>query len=86
MDRNTYTRVGLSRHNGVLTVRYTNDKNRERVLTRGGQTDIMFINLPQPERVEDCICVLLDYADRSTNEELKKCVQTEAERLGFVFN
>ena len=85
MDRNSYTRVGISRNKGVLSVRYTNDRNREKVLTRGGHTDIMFITLDQPERVEDCICILLDYADHSTNEELKNCVQNEAERLGFVF-
>jgi hypothetical protein len=85
MDTNTYAFVGLSRRNGTLSVRYTNDRNRARVLAKGGHTDIMFLPMPQPERVEDCVCVLLDWVETNGRDDLMGTVQAEAERLGFVF-
>ena len=85
MDTNTYAFVGLSRRNDILSVRYTNDRNRARVLAKGGHTDILFLPMPQPERVEDCVCVLLDWAEANPCEEVLATVRAEAERLGFVF-
>lgn len=86
MDTNLYTRVGMSRgRDGDLAVRYTNDANRERVLAKNGHTDIFFLDLQQGERVEDCVCVLLDEVEVLDNFELYDVAATEAERLGFVF-
>ena len=83
----TYTFVGVSRKNGELAVRYTNDKNRARVLAANGHSEIMFIALPQAERQEDCIDALMTHIERKelVDAELMTVVQAEAERLGFVF-
>ena len=85
MDRNTYTFVGVSRHpNGELAVRYTNDRNRARVLDKNGHTDILFLPLDMPERVEDCVSLLMDYVEDNERLDLLDVVRAEAERVGFV--
>lgn len=85
MDRNTYSYVGVSRHpNGVLAVRYTNDRNRARVLAKNGHTEILFLELPQAERVEECVDLLMTYVEDNEALELLDCVRAEAERVGFV--
>ena len=82
---NTFTFVGVSRRDGELSVRYTNDKNRARVLEANGHTDILFVPLTQPERQEDCIDALMTYVEKNEKVELLDVVRIEAERLGFVF-
>ena len=85
MDRNSYMYVGVSRHpNGELAVRYTNDRNRSRVLAKNGHTEIMFLELDMAERVEDCVSALMDYVEDNERLDLLDCVRAEAERVGFV--
>jgi hypothetical protein len=85
MDRNTYTFVGVSRNPaGVLAVRYTNDAGRARHLARVGHTDIVFLALDMPERVEDCVSVLMDYVEDNERVDLLDVVRDEAERVGFA--
>jgi uncharacterized Fe-S radical SAM superfamily protein PflX len=85
MDSNTYTFVGVSRHpNGTLAVRYTNDRNRARVLTKNGHTDILFLELDMPERVEDCMSALMDYVEINERLDLLDVVRDEAGRVGFA--
>ena len=85
MDRNSYMYVGVSRHpNGELAVRYTNDPNRARVLARNGHTDILFLEMSMPERVEDCVSALMDYVEDNEAVDLLDCVRDEAERVGFA--
>lgn len=85
MDRNTYTFVGVSRHpNGTMAVRYTNDRNRARVLAKNGHTDILFLEMNMPERVEDCVSALMDYVEDNEAVDLLDAVQAEAARVGFA--
>ena len=85
MDRNSYMYVGVSRHpNGDLAVRYTNDRNRARVLAKNGHTEIMFLEMAMPERVEDCVSALMDYVEDNERLDLLDVVRNEAERVGFV--
>ena len=85
MDCNSYMYVGVSRHpNGTMAVRYTNDRNRARVLAKNGHTEIMFLEMTMPERVEDCVSALMDYVEDNERLDLLDCVRAEAERVGFV--
>lgn len=85
MDRNSYQYVGVSRHpNGELAVRYTNDRNRARVLAKNGHTEIMFLEMNMPERVEDCVSALMDYVENNEAVDLLDVVRNEAERVGFA--
>jgi hypothetical protein len=85
MDRNTYTFVGVSRHpNGTLAVRYTNDRNRARVLAKNGHTEILFLQLDIAERVEDCMSALMDYVENNERVDLLDVVREEAARVGFA--
>lgn len=85
MDRNTYTFVGVSRHpNGALAVRYTNDRNRSRVLFKNGHTDCLFLELEQAERVEDCMDALMTYVEVNERLDLLDVVREEAHRVGFA--
>ena len=85
MDRNSYMYVGVSRHpNGTMAVRYTNDRNRSRVLAKNGHTEILFLEMPMAERVEDCVSALMDYVEDNGRLDLLDCVRAEAERVGFV--
>ena len=85
MDCNSYLYVGVSRHpNGALAVRYTNDRNRARVLSKNGHTEILFLELDQAERVEDCMSALMDYVELNERLDLLDVVRDEAGRVGFV--
>ena len=85
MDRNSYMYVGVSRHpNGEMAVRYTNDKNRARVLAKNGHTDILFLEMPMAERVEDCVSTLMDFVEDHERLDLLDVVREEALRVGFV--
>ena len=44
----TFTVAGVSRLNGVLTARFTNDDNRMSVLVKNGHTDVQLVKLPRP--------------------------------------
>ena len=48
MSKKTYTRAGISSTRGVARFRFTNDLNRELVLSRAGDTDIQFFELGEP--------------------------------------
>ena len=85
MDRNSYMYVGVSRHpNGTMAVRYTNDRNRSRVLAKNGHTEILFLELDMAERVEDCVSALMDYVEDNERLDLLDVVRDEAARVGFV--
>lgn len=85
MDRNSYMYVGVSRHpNGELAVRYTNDRNRARVLERNGHTEILFLAAAQPERVEELVDLLMNYVEDHERIDLLDAVRVEADRVGFV--
>jgi hypothetical protein len=85
MDTKTYTFVGVSRNpEGVLAVRYANDAGRARHLARVGHTDIVFLAMDYPERVEDCVSALMDYVEDNEAIELLDVVRDEAARVGFA--
>lgn len=85
MDRNTYKFVGVSRNPaGVLAVRYANDAGRAGVLRRNGHTEILFLEMDQPERVEDCMDALMDYVEINERLDLLDVVREEAHRVGFA--
>lgn len=74
--------VGVSEHNGTVKVRYANNKNRIRTLTKNGHTNVFFIELAGAELKEDCIDQLLK-ADLP-NQAAEQAVRKEAEELGFI--
>lgn len=79
--------VGVSRHpNGEFKVRYANDAARARHLERVGHTDVMFIEMEQPEHKMDCVDSLLDWAENNADTidgEVIQVIADEAEALGF---
>ena len=84
-DKSTYKFVGVSFYRDQWAVRYTNDANRARVLEKNGHTNVRFIELDEPSRVEDCVDVLLSASEFAEEFEVYGAVIAEAERLGFVF-
>mgnify|MGYP006283510555 CR=1 FL=1 len=85
MDTSLYRFVGVSKGpNGRFAVRYTNDKNRERVLVKNGHSEVMFLEMEQPERVEECMDALLTYVEQNLAFEYAEAVKAEAVRVGFV--
>ena len=83
-DKNLYKFVGVSCNKGAYAVRYANDANRSRVLERNGHTNILFIELDEPSRVEDCVDTLLGAPEFAEDIAVWAAVTEEAERLGFV--
>jgi hypothetical protein len=77
-----YTLVGVSEHKGKIKVRYANNMNRVRTLTKNGHTNIFFLELKEAEIKEDCIDQLLE-ADLP-NEASLEAVRKEARELGFL--
>lgn len=53
-----FQKVGYSTHNGVMKIKFTNDKYRERALERAGQQDINLFDLPEPMNKLDAIAWL----------------------------
>ena len=85
MDTKTYRFVGVSRNPaGVLAVRYANDAGRARHLQRVGHTDIVFLEMEQAERVEDCMDALMNYVELNERLDLLDVVREEAGRVGFA--
>ena len=86
MARESFKFVGVSNLNGKVKVRYTNDKNRAKVLTRNGHTDVEFLGLSFDGFQEDCVSILLDngfHTSESYSEAVREAVKTEAKKLGF---
>jgi len=80
-----YRFVGVSRkEDGVLAVRYASDAGRARALERVGHTDVMFIDLGQPEHPEEAIHALMDYVEANERVDLLIPVYDEAVRVGFA--
>lgn len=85
MDRKTYKFVGVSRNpDGVLAVRYANDAGRARHLQRVGHTEVLFLEMEQPERVEELMDALMDYVELNERLDLLDVVREEAGRVGFA--
>lgn len=86
MARESFKFVGVSNLNGKVKVRYTNDKNRAKVLVRCGHTDVEFLALPFDGFQEDCVSLLLDnnfHTGETRSDAVRQAVKTEAARLGF---
>jgi hypothetical protein len=86
MARESFKFVGVSNLNGKVKVRYTNDKNRAKVLARCGHTDIEFLGLSFDGFQEDCVSVLLDnnfHTSEARPESVREAVKAEAKKLGF---
>jgi hypothetical protein len=86
MARESFKFVGVSNLNGKVKVRYTNDKNRAKVLIRNGHTDVEFLGLSFDGFQEDCVSVLLDnnfHTSESYSEAVREAVKSEAKKLGF---
>jgi hypothetical protein len=80
-----YQFVGVSRNEfGQLAVRYASNAGRARALERVGHTEVMFIDLGQPEHVEEAVHALMDYVEDNERIDLLEVVRNEAERVGFV--
>ena len=79
--------VGVSRHpNGEMKVRFANDAGRVKVLARNGHTEIQFIEMDFPERKEDCVSSLMDWAESTADEidaEVLAVIAEEARECGF---
>lgn len=85
MDHKTYKFVGVSRNpDGVLAVRYANDAGRARHLQRVGHTEVLFLEMEQPERVEELMDALMDYVELNERLDLLDVVREEAGRVGFA--
>jgi division protein CdvB (Snf7/Vps24/ESCRT-III family) len=85
MDRKTYKFVGVSRNpDGVLAVRYANDAGRARHLQRVGHTEVLFLEMEQPERVEELMDAMMDYVELNERLDLLDVVREEAGRVGFA--
>ena len=81
---NTFTFVGVSKHNGEFAVRYANDKGRAKVLERNGHTNVRFIALAQAERDIDAVDALLREDFICEDLDIAQAVAAEGMRLGFV--
>jgi hypothetical protein len=80
-----YQFVGVSRNEfGVLAVRYASNAGRARALERVGHTDVMFIDMGQPEHVEEAVHALMDYVEDNERDDLVTVVYDEAIRVGFA--
>ena len=80
-----YQFVGVSRNeDGVLAVRYASNAGRARALERVGHTDVMFIDMGQPEHPEEAVHVLMDYVEVNERVDLLTVVYDEAVRVGFT--
>ena len=85
MARESFKFVGVSNLNGKVKVRYTNDKNRAKVLVKNGHTDVEFLGLSFEGFQEDCVSVLLDNGFHTSDypEAVREAVKAEAKKLGF---
>ena len=80
-----YQFVGVSRNEfGVLAVRYASSAGRARALERVGHTEVMFIDLGQPEHVEEAVHALMDHVEDNERIDLLPVVYDEAVRVGFA--
>jgi hypothetical protein len=77
--------VGVSRNElGQLAVRYAGSAGRARALERVGHTDVMFIDMGQPEHVEEAVHTLMDWVENNERVDLLTVVLDEARRVGFA--
>jgi hypothetical protein len=77
--------VGVSRNElGELAVRYASSAGRTRALERVGHTDVMFIDMGQPEHVEEAVHTLMDWVENNERVDLLDVVLAEARRVGFA--
>ena len=59
MTDKTFTRAGISNLKGKIQFRFTNDPKRERVLAKGGHTEIQLVELPEAMTKDAAIQYLL---------------------------
>jgi hypothetical protein len=80
-----YQFVGVSRNEvGELAVRYASNAGRARHLERVGHTEVMFIDLGQPEHQEEAVHQLMDHVEQNERVDLVIPVYDEAVRVGFA--
>jgi hypothetical protein len=77
-----FQKVGYSTHNGVMKIKFTNDKYRERALERAGQQDINLFDLPEPMNKLDAIAWLNEQPKiPSKVKQLIKIMQDELQSV-----
>jgi hypothetical protein len=81
MTVKTYKVAGISLHNGKYKVRYANNKNRAKVLTRSGHTNIELVTFKEALPKEDIIDQLLNHTFKTP--EGNDAIKLEARELGF---
>ena len=81
MSVKTFKVAGVSLHNGKYKVRYANNKNRAKVLTRSGHSNIELVTFKEALPKEDLIDNLLNHVFKTP--EANAAIQAEAKELGF---
>lgn len=56
---NKFTIVGVSRHDGVMKVRFGNDITRVKVMAKKGDTDINMLEMPHPMEKGEAVKYLM---------------------------
>lgn len=79
----TFTVAGVSRLNGVLTARFTNDDNRMVVLVKNGHTDVQLVKLPTAMDKIDATSYLLksNFANGDVEVETALKLAPKSERV-----
>jgi hypothetical protein len=84
----TFTHTGVCARDGKYKVVFTNNKNYPKILQKDGYTDIIFIQLINPDNEpykgakDDCVHTLLDM--NIANESAVKAISIEALKLEFI--
>ena len=80
--------IGVSEHNGMFKVRYTNTLSRAKTLERNGHTNVTLIELPHAGTKEDCMNDLLNALGVGVSSQLTEpaleAIYAEARSLGFI--
>lgn len=72
MSEKTFDTVGYSIRQGELKLRFTNDRNRTKVLERKGHENIHLFELPQPMTKEDAARWL--HSKRGTPADVRQLI------------
>jgi len=73
----TFTHAGVSTLNGETKIRYANDAMRVKVLTKGGHTDIDFVDLLEPMTKEQAVIKLIEIKFGQGNAVVEQALEAE---------
>jgi len=73
----TFTHAGVSTLNGETKIRYANDAMRVKVLTKGGHTDIDFVDLLEPMTKEQAVLKLIEIKFGQGNAVIEQALEAE---------